>query len=336
MEILIPREKVKSVKSEEDVIISKIAHTINHEDFEVNNGKVFFKGIKSIEIPAILVGALMDAIDDVDTYNSLKYFTLKLLANPIPESRDTLLGFVINNDVQLTPSGNMVLYRRVVTKNRGNKILEKFVTQGYLKVKQHKKSPRNYEVYNDNGLTIVPSDRENHGYNKHVGNLHDLYTNLGETTGAIYTDNHTHTYEIKIPGVYKIREEDIDKNYKGSCGGFLHAASLSFDYSSFGDTDCLVLVNPINAAKTDTGYSSKIGVTEMYMATILDSEFQDIKNDQVINLDEEYERLTLEEIQKSLEAKSLSKFSVTDEVTELSYGELQRITKILNERIIKV
>src|SRR5690606_6861762 len=187
-----------------------------------------------------------------EEYQSLLMFSLKLLANPIQESRETLLQFVKNNQVQLTPSGNMVLYRRVV-KKKGNDDLLTFVTQQYTKIKGQKQSPKNYEVFDDNGFVCAKGDKR-HDFNKHQGNLYDLYHNLGKESKVTYTDDYTRSYTIQIPEVYKIREEDINKNLNGSCGGFLHVCNPDkFDYSDFGDTDCMVLVNPINAAKMDTG-----------------------------------------------------------------------------------
>ena len=352
--------KQLEIDFEEEVqkIIEPIIDILSTNDnFEVEGDKVYLRGIKSIAIPSSIVAEFIrledklreysDWTNDIEAqelykefeeeFNALLMFTLKLLANPIEESRNTLLNFVKINHVQLTPSGNICLYRRFVTKKSGNKELENFVTQRYLKIKQNKKSPSNYNIFlsNDNYFTknkdIV--ELENSEF---IGNLNEVYKNLQKVTDIIYTDNHTKSYSISIPGIYRIREEDINKNKNGSCGGFLHAASLDFDYSSFGDQDTLVLINPMNAAKMDTGVKSKIGVTEMYVACTIDKDSQDIKDFNYINFDIEYEQLTLTEIEKSLKDRNLKIFSVTDEVTEMNYKDLQFLAAKLRERIIIV
>lgn len=326
----------------------------SNSNFEIENNKVYLKGIKSIAIPNSIVSEFIRLHSEINYYkyqslystpvkeykeefDALLMFTLKLLANPIEESRNTLLNFVKINHVQLTPSGNICLYRRFVTKKSGNKELERFVTQKYLKIKQNKKSPSNYNIFLSNNNYFTKSknivELENAEF---VGNLNEVYKNLQTVTDIIYTDNHTQSYSISIPGIYKIREEDIDKNRNGSCGGFLHAASLDFDYSSFGDQDTLVIINPINAAKMDTGIKSKIGVTEMYVACTIDKNSQNIKDLNFINFDTEYEKLTLEEIKLALYNKSLQPFSVTNEVTSLTFKELSNIVEILNNRIIQI
>ena len=354
--LLSPPKKIEEENgSDFDIEVEKIITPLinilsSNSNFEIENNKVYLKGIKSIAIPSSIVAYFISLLENINNtsnineinnlkeqFEIIKLFTLKLLANPIEESRNTLLNFVKTNHVQLTPSGNICLYRRFVTKKSGNKELESFVTQRYLKIKQNKKSPSNYNIFlSDNNYFTKNKDIIKLENAEFIGNLNEIYRNLQKVTDIIYTDNHTQSYSISIPGIYKIREQDIDKNRNGSCGGFLHAASLDFDYSSFGDQDTLVIINPMNAAKMDTGVKSKIGVTEMYVACTIDKNCKNIKDLDFINFDTEYEKLTLEEIKSALNNKSLQSFSITDEVTSFNYQNLQTLKEILEKRIIKI
>ena len=353
--LLSPPKEVKQLEidfeKEVQEIITPIVNILSTNDnFEIEGDKVYLKGIKSIAIPSSIVAYFISLLENINNtsnineinnlkeqFEIIKLFTLKLLANPIEESRNTLLNFVKTNHVQLTPSGNICLYRRFVTKKSGNKELESFVTQRYLKIKQNKKSPSNYNIFlSDNNYFTKNKDIIKLENAEFIGNLNEIYRNLQKVTDIIYTDNHTQSYSISIPGIYKIREQDIDKNRNGSCGGFLHAASLDFDYSSFGDQDTLVIINPMNAAKMDTGVKSKIGVTEMYVACTIDKNCKNIKDLDFINFDTEYEKLTLEEIKSALNNKSLQSFSITDEITSFNYQNLQTLKEILEKRIIKI
>ena len=89
----------------------------------------------------------------------------------------------------------------------------------------------------------------------------------------------------------------------------------------------------MNAAKMDNGFNGKIGVTEMFICCKIDSE-DDIPN--LAHFDDVYEQATLEDIRASLEAKTLDKFSVTDDVTSLNYNELKLMENFLSQRIVKI
>ena len=54
------------------------------------------------------------------------------------------------------------------------------------------------------------------------------------------------------------------------------------------------------------------------------------------HFDDVYEQATLEDIRASLEAKTLDKFSVTDDVTSLNYNELKLMENFLSQRIVKI
>lgn len=342
------KEKNKEVIKENKIIEDNLDLFEENNDFEVKDNKVFMKGI-NMELPNIVKMSFLQLLEqkeecsplDEDAwfkldekYQSLKFFWLKLSANPIQESREHLLEFVENNDIQLTNSGNMVLYRRIVSTGKKDKQYIHFITESYLKIKQQKQSPKNYNIGKDeNGELSLYHNKSSKNWET-IGNLYDLYQSLGEEVENTFTDNHTKSYKISIGEVYRIREEDVNLDKNGSCGGLLHACNPDrFDYSSFGNTDVIVLVNPMNAARIDTGCSGKIGVSEMFIVGLATPYF---KEQDIINFDEEYDNITIENLENELRNKQLTLFSVGDQVTDLSYGDLSNIVNLLKQRVVSI
>ena len=70
-------------------------------------------------------------------------FTYKLLLNPMENSRKDCLEYVKKYNIKLTNTGNMIMYRRIVSVDNSNKDLIDFVSKQYLKIKSWKKSPKN-------------------------------------------------------------------------------------------------------------------------------------------------------------------------------------------------
>ena len=329
------------------------------QDFKVINTDVFLKDVNSISIPSSIVAefirivSLMDEnrqreygleyiskdADLSEEYNSLLMFTYKLLLNPMKSSREDCLEYVKKYDIKLTNTGNMIMYRRIVSVDNSNKDLIDFVSKQYVKVKSWKKSPKNYEVVEDEkGLRCVSFGEVHESYK---GNLAELYSKLPELQENRYTDDYTRSYDIRIGEVYKIREEDIDVNKHGSCGGALHVADGKvFNYRSFGDTPVAVLVDPRHVYKMDSGHSGKIGVKQMFIMSITeqdeDGNYIDIDSQAVVNFDDLYHNQTIDELQEAFKNKSFEPISVSTEVTELSLKEVVNVTDILKNRIVEI
>lgn len=338
-------------EQEAEIIKDYLGIFKDSKDFEVHDNKLYFKGIKSIAIPSSIVAYFIELLEnqkyatgslEINTeYNSLKMFALKLLINPIPKSREHLLNFVKKFNVDLTASGNMILERNIVTLNKTNRAYVEFVSNQYLKVKGQKKSPKNYFIYEDLETKELflnnfgdETKIKDHTQFMMVANLNDTYVSLNEKQEKTYTDNHTKTYDIKIGSIYKIREQDIELNKNGSCGGLLHcAAKNSYDYSAFGDQRVVVLVNPSFAARMDTGCSGKIGVEQMFILAALDKD-EEVPN--LIELDTEYDRLTMKDLEESLKNKSFASVSIGEAVTELSIPEIKNISAILKSRVVSI
>lgn len=367
LNLLIPKNSKGSdydIDKEEEDIKTQIAPIVSIlseiDDFEVVGEDVFLKGVKSIAIPSSIVAEFIRIVSEMDKnrekdygleyiskdadlgeeYNSLLMFTYKLLLNSLNSSRGDCLNYVKKYDIKLTNTGNMIMYRRIVSVDDSNKDLIEFVSKQYLKVKSWKKSPKNYEVFDDNGLVIIQAEKK-HNYNNHKGNLAELYNNLSELQENRYTDDYTRSYDIRIGEVYKIREEDIDVNKHGSCGGALHVADGKvFNYKSFGDTPVAVLVDPRHVYKMDSGCNGKIGVKQMFIMSVTEQDengdYVDINSQAVVNFDELYHNQSIDELQEALKNKSFEPISVSTEVTELSIKEVANVTDILRNRIVEI
>lgn len=347
--LLKPKVEVKEEdrdETKEKEIVSKLVDIFKGlDEFEVENGKVYLQGIKSIEIPTVIVGAFIEildapsSIDSENKFDSLLLFTYKLLLNPIEEAREDCLSFVRQFDIKLTNTGNMVMYRRINKVTKDTRLVE-FISKSYLKVKSWKKSPSNYYIHEKEDGVFGFSNHEYTEFND-LGNLQELYTNLSQEEENRYTDNHTGTYDIRIGQVYKIEEKDIDLNKNGSCGGGLHISDGKvFDYQGFGDTPIVVLVDPRHIYKMDSGHSGKIACKQMFIAAVTsqDSEgnYEDIDNQQIVEFDEIYHCESVDELQVELSKKSFKKLSIAEEVPVLTIQEVQNVTNILKKRVVNV
>ena len=333
----------------------------SNSNFEIENNKVYLKGIKSIAIPSSIIGEFIRLqseldyykINQLDTYSlfnenldklkkefdALLMFTFWLLLNPIESSRKDCLDFVKKNDIQLTSNGLLICYRKVVSKGSKNKELIKFISENYFKKKKQKKSPKNYSIYSKLGDFMLCKNnklpKEDNPYWENIGNLHELYQNLHTLKENTYTDNHTKTKTIKIGSIYKEDEDKIDLDNTVSCSSGLHIGSKQFMFDSFGDTGVIALVNPMFVRSVPVADAHKMRVSEMFLATIADKEEFDNLNE-LIDFSTEYCSNTLEDLQMELSNKVFEKLSCQDNLPITSLKEIIDITKVLSERIVKV
>lgn len=365
LELISPPKIEEKNGSDFDIDIEKTITPLikilsNNDNFEIEGDKVYLKGIKSIAIPSPIVAEfirLQENLEAVKTdntnlekitlyeeeFNALLMFTFWLLLNPIESSRNDCLTFIKKNDIQLTSNGLLICYRKVVSTGNEKKELIKFISENYFKKKKQKKSAKNYSIYFSDdfeGYKIIKTNKicqiefqdRNHSV---LGNLHDLYQNLHTLKENTYTDNHTRTKTIKIGSIYKEDEDKIDLDNTVSCSSGLHIGSKQFMFDSFGDTGVIALVNPMFVRSVPVADAHKMRVSEMFIATIADKEEFDNLNE-LIDFSTEYCSSTLEDLQIELSNKVFEKLSCQNNLPITSLKEIIDITKILNERIIKV
>ena len=365
LDLITPIKVEQENSSDFDIEVEKtITPLINilssNGSFEIENDKVYLKGIKSISIPSSIVGEFIRLHSEINYYkyqslystpvkeykeefDALLMFTFWLLLNPIESSRNDCLDFVKKNDIQLTSNGLLICYRKVVSTGNEKKELIKFISENYFKKKKQKKSAKNYSIYFSDdfeGYKIIKTNKicqiefqdRNHSV---LGNLHELYQNLHTLKENTYTDNHTKTKTIKVGSIYKEDEDKIDLDNTVSCSSGLHIGNKQFMFDSFGDTGVIVLVNPMFVRSVPVFDANKMRVSEMFLATIADKEEFDNLNE-LIDFSQEYCSSTLEDLQMELSNKVFEKLSCQNNLPITSLKEIIDITKILNKRIVKV
>lgn len=356
--LLSPPKKVEQLEidfeKEVQEIIAPIVHILSTNDnFEIEGDKVYLKGIKSIAIPSSIVAEFIRLQENLGTvkvdnsnlekitlyeeeFNALLMFTFWLLLNPIESSREDCLAFIKKNAITLTSNGLMKCYRRVVSKGSENKELVKFISDSYTKLKKWKKSPKNYFVFHNSEAETydISLTKSSHPW-KEIGNLAELYSKLGELEENLFTDAHTQSKTIKIGEIYREDEDKIDLDNKKDCSSGLHVGSKAFGFSSFGDTGVLALVNPMFVRSVPVSDAHKMRVSEMFIVSTMEKDDYDAL-DTIIDFSQEYCSSTLEDLHKDLSNKSFEKLTCQDNTPIVSVEEIIDITKVLNERIVKV
>lgn len=328
-------------------------------DFIVTNGEVFLKGV-NLALPPAIVFSFIELLekreaqevgsdvrnefsqkkwDELDEqYNALKMFWLKLALSPFDQSRADLLTFIKRNDVRITPNGNLVLYRRIVSTGREDKSLTTFVSQSYYDRKKQKKShthPRNYSIVRMDGtLTLVKTDEIPEG-SQVLGILDDMYKNLDKLSENTFTSSYNRGQQkIKVGCIYKIPDDEINLDNGNCAAGGLHAAAVNYDYSGFGDTPVVVLVNPSKAITVPVGETGKMRTTEMFIACINDKGIgHHFDEDALSSFDEEYHDLTLQELEEAISSKTFVKLEIKDNKPKLQIVDIEKIKQLLEERV---
>lgn len=347
-EVLISNVVIET-KDERNLVSANLDILKDNSDFRIEGKKVYFTGV-DLELPAIVVASFIEILEKLDVVNiqgttdeflneqyiALKMFWLKLALNGIEQSREDLLNFCRKNDVRITINGNLVLYRRIVTLGDKNKTLVEFISQQYYKIKKWKKSPKNFYVHDNDGEFSI-QDEKYHRLNsdKSRGNLHDLYLDLPNMEANEFTSYHNKgKHIIRIGELYQIDESGINLNNGLCAAGGLHAAAVDYNYSSFGDTPVVVLVNPSKAITVPTGETGKLRTTEMFIAAINDKPHgEHFDEDAISYFDEEYNNITVEELEEALKNKSFKPASVEDEISPITFKDMESIKDLLKVRV---
>ena len=364
-EVIVNETEGKIEKEEKELVSHFLDIFDGVDDFEVVGDSVYFKGIKSVEIPSVIVARFIEILENgksvygsimtemTDEYQSLKAFTAKLLTSPREESIQQVLKFCRHNDMRISKRGNIIAYRRVReytdVSMPDNLELVAFVKESIDKVKKWKKSPKNYEIYTSDdfeGYDIIETSKiyqksfqdRNHSI---IGNLFDLYNNqsvLKPETTKLYSSQHDYgKYQFAIGDVYKADENDIDVD-AGQChSGGLHFASVNYNYTGYGEIPVVVLINPAKTITIPLNELAKGRTTEMKIACVNPNEHGVHIDEALIEqADEEYDEYTLEELQQVISQKTLKPLSVEEEVTVLSIPEVVNIREILSRRVISI
>jgi hypothetical protein len=320
-----------------------------HPDFIVDtkNEYVYYKNI-SLPVPNVIAAAFVEVLEKMklpnanmknlrEVYEALSAFWFKLALNPLAQSREDILLFIRKNDIRITRLGNMVLYRRIVSRKSALARKEYFrlISTAYAGVKKSKKSPKNYVVYVDGGKhKVVPNTSKAIIKDTMVGTLYDVYHNLEKDDSNDFTAAHDSSVNIKIGGVYSIPEDKINLNNGLCAAGGLHAASVNYNYSGFGDTPVVVLVSPSKAITVPTNDWGKLRTTEMFIVCVNNKpQGVHFEDDVMFSFDEDYHNYSIAQLEEAIKSKSFEPVSIKDETPELKMSDLKNIQEYLKTRI---
>ena len=331
----------------------------DNPEFEIKGTDVFLKGVK-LAMPASVIASFIEILEKIEgiplfgtmqesfdntqglvnlqeQLEALKMFWLKLALNTLPQSREDLLTFVRKNDVRITSNGNLVLYRRIVTKQGTDTALVTFISQEYYRLKKEGLDTRAYAVAKSqvkDEYTLVNLETYDGSGEVPFINLQVAYLELPTYETNRFTAWHGHGTDIRIGGIYKIPETGINLDNGLCAAGGLHAASVSYDYSGFGDLPVVVLVNPSKAITVPVGETGKLRTIEMFIACVNDKPHGVHFDESALSsFDNEYHDLSLNELEEAAKTKSFEKLSVLDTVPAVSLVDLNVIKEMLSRRI---
>lgn len=356
------KESEVETKEERKIVTDNLAILRNNPDFWIKDNQIFLADV-SLELPAVIAGSFIELLERMDIvnvedpsdeqyeeyeelnnrYQALKMFWYWTALNPIDSARKDVFNFIRKNDINITSTGLLMMYRRVVgVEDSGvDKALVEFVSNNYLKVKRWKKATQKYNVYKDTSevLQLLPKDKRANRKWKKVGNLANLYWELTNfQVEKVYTDNHTGTKNIQIGGIYKEDEDKIDLDNTKDCSRGLHVGSKSFGFDGFGNVGVLCLVNPMYVRSVPVSETNKMRVSEMFVAGEMElEEYSDtVESQEVLDFSEEYCNTTLVELQKSVKNRDYSNISCQNKEPQLPVQDLRQIIGHIKSRIQEV
>lgn len=319
---------------------------LKHNSFIIKEDQVYYKGV-DIPLPKIIELDFIRILENIeyqcgddykDDFNRLSYFWLKLSTSPTG-ANGSLLNFCEKNDVRLSKTGNVIVYRSVVRYENSLETTKEysFVKNWYNKIKEWKKSPANYTVFKvNNSLITLSNSKPIKSEYELVGNLKELYLKGDTSKGTqLYTSKHNKgKYSFPIPSLYKMEGEDPDPNLGNCNSGGLHVGSVDFGYSSFGDVPVVCLVNPAKAIYVPAYDDSKFRTTEMYIVGVNPNEHRvHIDEEFIEEADELYNDITLEQLNKVLGENSTESLNIGKNFkSKVSLSDIENIISILNKR----
>lgn len=265
-------EKVAAIEEKREIIDS--INSSKYLSLEGNN--VYIKSVSELTVPedfALALRAAENAGDDDLVQSYINFWTLVSL-NPDSRARTNLFWFLNKYGMQISSSGLFVAYRNVVLKKEGSEISSKFakaITKAYTKLKfKKRRNPSDYVMVQTNGkYEYVESNKL---ITPHLGNLQDLYEELGKETAPVYTDAYSKTFTIKVGTPVVMDRDKCDPVQENTCSTGLHVAGKDWLQANyFGNISLKVLVNPADVVAVPPKDSyGKMRVCAYYPIEILD------------------------------------------------------------------
>jgi len=306
-------------------------------EFESKDDSIYLKGINR-SVPELLLKEFGRLAEQEESYDHLKKFWLKCCLNPNAQSAEDLYTFLSHHQFKIDKHGNFYAYRRVVSKNNEvDKKFVEFVSNTYNKIKAvWKKNPANFIIdkYKDTGEYEF-YNYAGEGYYKGLGILKDLYLNLPNMKGNSYTDAHTGKFDYRVGEIASMPRHYGDDDNTINCSKGFHAASKAYDYSGFGDTPILMIINPMDVLAVPQGEVGKLRTCRWFFAMTLPEDEKYILDDDafdVSDLGDIFEEKSLKDLTFHVQTSFAEEVQRhTFQLPKLSATELGSIVDVLEE-----
>ena len=259
-EVFDKKEKVESVLSrvENSKILTKFGDSI------------YWKEVSELSMPEDFILKVLDAEEthNEDALEAYKNFWTLLSLNPDSRCRANLFWYLNHWGMKISKTGLFIGYRNVDVKKEGDNknYSDELCTTAiwaYEKIKRQKKNPANYYLVRD-----VKKQREYYNlYEKNTKifatstvdsnvesrNLKELYATLKQVNfdnsrlggDTIYTDVHTHTFNIQIGKMVTMPRSQCDNNQEHQCSSGLHLSNSDWlTQGYYGSVGLTCLCNP--------------------------------------------------------------------------------------------
>lgn len=255
-------EKVLETKGDKQALIKLLNPKQEEQRMFLNNvdksllivregASLYIPTISKISLPKDFAIKILKAEfdHDYDKLTAYSNFWRLLSRNPDNRVKKQLFWFLTKWGMTISKSGLIVAYRNVDIKHEGlqyNHELIKFVTQEYAERKFIKGTSTDVFVARvHNNFTTLDVIDDNIPT---VGKLSDLYNKIVNNNGkstTVYTDHHSHTFDIKLGQMVTMPREECDNNPEVSCSCGLHVGAKGWlEESYYGTIGMRCLVNP--------------------------------------------------------------------------------------------
>lgn len=215
--------------SEKEILKSKILSLRDSQS-------VIWKEISRVSIPVDFVRKILVAEKYNDTKRIEKYknFWTLVSINPDANVRNNMFWFIRKWGMSISKAGFIIAYRNVDIVKKSDYDI-KDVIDLYYKAKY-------IDNVNPNTIDYKGNTLENVFQSVIFGDM-----------GDVYTDNHTHTFTIRLGKIVTIPREQCDSNQKKSCSQGLHVGAKGWLKQNYcGNVGLKVLVNPADVVAVPT------------------------------------------------------------------------------------
>lgn len=258
----------------------------NSKVITVEGESAYIKSISELTLPQDFAKRVLEAeqAGDEDKLTAYLNFWTLLSLNPDSRVRNNLFWFLNRWGMTLSKSGLIVAYRNADIKQEGiqfNQELTRFVSQQYMTTKYNNPSQLNDMWVIQQGETFAVCvewylDTVTQPEDVVVfGKLTELYNTLCNDSSdltTVYTDHHSHSFEIRLGHVVSMPREKVDSNQHHTCSTGLHVGAKGWlERNYYGSVGMKVLVNPADvvAVPPEDNYG-KMRTCAYYPISVID------------------------------------------------------------------